>query len=343
MEPFISIIIPNRNADATIGKCLDNVFAVEDRNFEVVVVDDASEDNSVNIIKKRPCRLIQLEKHSGPSKARNIGAQNSRGDILFFTDADCLIPKESLSIVRKTLTSHDSDVVLGGTYTQVPYDNGFFSAFQSIFINYSETKNWKRPDYVATHAMVLRTEIFNRTGGFSEDFLPLLEDVEFSHRLRRSGYRLMIDPGFQVRHIFKYSLKKSFSNAIRKTKYWILYSLQNRDLFADSGTASAEIKMNGASWLVTGILTVFGLVSGKASIFMPLPIIWTVNAFVNRNLFRAFYKTKGACFFPAAVFYYVLIYPAAVWVGTFKALLQYFIRVKPWLHRKALNGVTQKL
>jgi glycosyltransferase involved in cell wall biosynthesis len=342
VEPFISIIIPNRNADATIEKCLEAIFTLDDRNFEVVVVDDASEDNSVKIIKKLPCRLIRLEKHSGPSKARNIGAQNSRGDILFFTDADCLLPQDGLSLVRKTLAGHGSDIVLGGTYTQVPYDHGFFSAFQSAFINYSESKNWKRPDYVATHAMVIRAETFKGIGGFSEDFLPLLEDVELSHRLRRAGYRLMIDPGFQVRHIFNYSLKKSFRNAIRKTKYWILYSLQNRDLFADSGTASAEMKVNGASWLLTGILIVLGLVSGEARMLTPLPLIWTVNAFVNRKLFRAFYKARGAYFFAASVFYYALMYPAAVWTGAFKGLIQYYMMDNPWLDRKNLKSIFQK-
>jgi hypothetical protein len=75
---------------------------------------------------------------------------------------------------------------------------------------------------------------------------------------------------------------------------------------------------------------------------MPLPLIWTVNAFVNRNLFRAFYKAKGAYFFAKAAFYYTLMYPAAVWTGTFKGLIQYYMRYKPLLHRKALNNVIQK-
>jgi glycosyltransferase involved in cell wall biosynthesis len=328
MEALISIIIPNRNKGTTIDKCLAAAFALDDRNFEVVVVDDCSEDNSPDIIKKFPCRLILLEEHSGPSKARNLGALHSRGDVLFFTDADCLLPKDSLSLVRKTLSELSADVVLGGTYTQMPHDNRFFSVFQSIFINYAETKNCKRPDYLATHAFVLYAETFKKIGGFSENFLPLLEDVELSHRLRRAGYGLIIDPGLQVQHIFNYSLGKSLKNAIRKTKYWILYSLRNRDLFADSGTASTELKVNGASWLLTGILSTIGLVSGKASMLMPLSLIWTVNAFVNRKLYRAFYRAKGSVFSVSAVFYYSLIYPAAVWTGALSGL------IKSWTFRK---------
>jgi glycosyltransferase involved in cell wall biosynthesis len=320
--PLISIIIPNHNEGTTIEKCLAAVFALDDRNFEVIVVDDCSEDNSVNIIKKFPCKLIQLEKHSGPSKARNLGVLHSKGAILFFTDADCLLPKDGLSLVRKTFFWPDADFVLGGTYSPMPYDNNFFSTFQSIFINYAETKKCKRPDYLATHAFVLGAETFKKIGGFSENFLPLLEDVELSHRLRRAGYRLIMDPGLQVRHIFNFSFGKSLKNAFRKTKYWILYSLRNRDLFADSGTASAELKVNGISWLLTGILAVISLISGKAGILIPLFLIWTVNVLVNRNLYRAFYKAKGSVFSVSAVFYYSLVYPAAVWIGALSGLIE---------------------
>ena len=87
----ISVIIPNRNGGAFIGKCLEAVFSTRYGRYEVIVVDDCSEDDSVEIIGKFPCRLIRLEKHSGASKARNTGAFHSTGQILFFTDADCLV------------------------------------------------------------------------------------------------------------------------------------------------------------------------------------------------------------------------------------------------------------
>ena len=89
MERRISVVIPNYNSADTIGKCLRAVFASKYSNFEVIVVDDFSTDNSVEIIKTFPCRLICLEERSGTSKARNTGAQESAGEFIFFTDADC--------------------------------------------------------------------------------------------------------------------------------------------------------------------------------------------------------------------------------------------------------------
>ncbi|MEK7758380.1 MAG: glycosyltransferase family A protein, partial [Pseudomonadota bacterium] len=87
MENLISVIIPNRNGATTIGKCLDAALASRHANFEVIVVDDSSDDNSISVIAHYPCKLLRLSKHGGAALARNLGAQHARGAILFFTDA----------------------------------------------------------------------------------------------------------------------------------------------------------------------------------------------------------------------------------------------------------------
>ncbi len=296
MKQFISIIIPNHNGGGTIGRCLEAIAALKDDASEVIVVDDASSDNSRDIIRRYPCRLVELDGHAGASAARNAGTTISKGDVLFFIDSDCLVQEDTLSKVRSNLAGHSAETIIGGTYTLQPYDTGFFSKFQSAFINYSETKNSSAPDYLATHALAIRAEIFKKAGGFTESFLPILEDVEFSHRLRRAGYTLAMDPGLQVRHIFNFTFLKSLRNAVRKTRYWVAYSLMNRDLFSDSGTASNEIKINGIIWLTTIVLAIFGLVAGRAGFFLPLPLLWLFDLAANRNLFEAFRKAGGAFF-----------------------------------------------
>jgi GT2 family glycosyltransferase len=320
---MISLIIPVRNAEATIEKCLAAAVALDDGRYEIIVVDDASEDASAALIGNYPCTLIRLDTHSGAARARNIGARHGTGDILFFTDADCLVANDVLSRVRAALSGRDAGVVLGGTYTPLPYDRDFFSTFQSLFIHYSETKNLENPDYLATHAMAISAEAFRRIGGFSEDLLPILEDVEISHRLRRAGYRLRMDPGLQVRHIFRYSLARSFGNAIRKATYWTRYSLRNRDLLADSGAASAELKVNGLSWLAAVIVTASVLAAGQVRFLVILPLIWIPGIWVNRRLMRSFFEAKGLSFSAAAALYYIFLYPAAVWIGVLAGLARH--------------------
>ncbi len=313
---LISIIIPNRNGAATIARCLEAALASRvGQDFEVVVVDDASTDDSVEIIRRYPCRLIRLARHQGAAGARNAGAAHACARLLFFTDADCVPREDTLALAARALSAGGPQTIVGGTYTARPHDDSFFSRFQSAFIHYSETKRAAEPDYVATHALAIHAETFNRHGGFAEGPMPILEDVEFSHRLRRAGCRLVIDPAIQVRHIFNFTLLRSLRNAWVKARYWTLYSLRNRDLFADSGTASHELKANVAACLA-GMLGLGGYVLTQAPGWLGLALfVLAGDLLVNRGLVRAFIGAGGRSFAAAATLYYLFVYPLAVGAG----------------------------
>jgi glycosyltransferase involved in cell wall biosynthesis len=326
MERHISIIIPNYNMAATIGQCLDAVFASDYENFEVIVIDDHSDDDSLEIIKKYPCTLVSLDERSGTSRARNTGARNSRGDVIFFIDADCLLKRDTLSIVNRTLSGKGPDYIIGGTYTRMPYDRTFFSIFQSVYVNYSETKNVENPDYIAAHAMIIDAVTFEKSGGFREDFLPIIEDVEFSHRMRRAGCKLIMNPEIQVQHIFNFSLLSSLRNAFKKTTYWNIYSLQNKDLFVDSGSASIELKVNVSLYFLGAIFILLSVVYKKTVFLYVLPFFLGINILLNRRLFRAFHETGGALFACLAIANYVLLYPVPIGFGTFAGLMKFLLK-----------------
>ncbi len=328
MDRFVSIIIPNYQGGVTIGKCLEAAFASKYRNFEVIVVDDCSRDNSIEIIKRFPCKLVQMDRHSGAARARNIGAAHSNGDILFFTDADCLLQEDTLSIVSQAISSAGPNIVIGGTYTRIPHDKNFFSRFQSVFVNYSETKEVEHPDYIATHAMVLDAQSFRKSDGFTEKFLPILEDVDFSHRLRQAGYRLVMNPAIQVQHIFNFSLYRSLRNAIRKSMYWTMYSIKYGDVFVDSGTASVGLKANVAAYFSTALLLLAFLLTENRVFILLIPLILAIDLFVNRGLLMAFYRAKGFLFALAATTYYLLLYPVAVGAGALAGLARYSSTVR---------------
>jgi len=325
MAKNVSVIIPNKNGEKTIGRCLEAVYASGRADFEVIVVDDASGDHSTRIIEKFPCRLIRLEAHGGAAKARNAGARASEGKILFFTDADCLPEKGAIAIAEAALARLGAGAIVGGTYTRAPADKNFFSFFQSVLINYFETKNCDAPDYVATHAMAMDAESFLETGGFREDSLPILEDVEFSHRARSAGFTLVMLPQLRVRHIFNFTFYRSVGNAVRKSMYWTLYSIGAGDLLADSGVASVELKANVA----LGLLAMSAL---GASLYFHAPLIaclaaacYLASLIVNRGLARAFHEANGAFFATAAMLYYTTIYALAVGFGAALGVIKYAV------------------
>jgi len=322
----LSVIIPNRNGEKTIGLCLEALFSSVHDSFEVIVVDDCSTDNSATIISEFPCTLIRLEQHVGSASARNIGAQSCSGALLFFIDADCLVQKDTLLRVGRLAATWGSNTIIGGTYTCRPYDQSFYSIFQSVFIHYSELKNIHHPDYIAAHAMVITSHAFDQSGGFPADFFPIIEDVEFSHRLRRKGYELIMEPDLQVQHIFGYhTLLDSMRNGYVKSKYWTMYSLGNKDLLADSGTASFELKMNVLALFASLVLVAVCLIYPNGMVMSLLAGLLVLNVILNQGLFSLFLQTGGKQFFCTAALYYMLIYPFAIGAGTLVGMLNFMI------------------
>ena len=317
-ERSISIVIPVRNGAATLEACLAAACAAARAGrAEVVVVDDASGDASAEIARRFPCRLVRLEARGGVSRARNAGARVAAGELLLFIDADCLLPPDAVAAARAAYGDR-TDLVLGGTYTPVPADRDFFSRFQSAFIHHFETKR-ASPDYVAAHAMLVDAARFRSTGGFVEGaFIGVaasVEDVELSHRLRRAGCELAMSPALDVTHVFRFSLRRSLANAVKKSRYWTAYSLVNRDVLADSGTASRALKANVALALAQALLLATAAAAASAwSLAAALPLL-ALDLHVNRRLLEAWYRAGGLRFSVLATLYYVTLYAAAVGVG----------------------------
>ena len=323
MDSLVSVIIPNHNGAGTIGNCLAAAQASQYGNFEIIVVDDGSDDDSVEVIERYSCKLVRLEQHGGTARARNAGASHSRGRILFFTDADCLLQSDTLVLAARTLALEGPDAIVGGTYTPAPHDRRFFSRFQSIFINYFETRHAPAADYIAAHALAMDASVFRRNRGFAEDVRPILEDVEFSHRLRRAGCRLVMNPAIQVRHIFNFSLIRSLRNAFAKSLHWTGYAIGNRDLLADSGTASVGLKLNVLVFAGNaGLLSGFVLTGKMISLaFMALALAFSL--FVNRGLLLACHRAEGLGFALMVALYYLSLYPLAVGAGAGAGMLRH--------------------
>jgi len=323
VNDLISIIIPCHNSAHTIGVCLQAILQSDYPHYEIIVVDDCSTDNTRHIIGDYPCRLIALPQHRGAGYARNVGARASRGNILFFTDADCVLQKTTLRTVAETMTTIGDNVMIGGTYTEQPYDRDFFSRFQSLFIRYAETKHIQNPDYIATHALAMPAVLFHQHDGFNNHEFPILEDVEYSHRLKRSGVKLIMNPELQVQHMFNFSFLRSMRNAVRKTRFWTSYILSNQNLLADSGTASHELKFNTMSFAVTILLLLLYTFSGNYLFPGLFGALLLVNLSLNFKFLASIYRVQGFVFTLTATCYYLFVYPIAVSTGSALGISSY--------------------
>jgi glycosyltransferase involved in cell wall biosynthesis len=89
-QPRISVIIPTHNGAATLARCLGALQASSLPPHEIVVVDDASSDNSSKIANQFNCRVVHSTENIGAARAKNLGASHATGEILFFTDDDVM-------------------------------------------------------------------------------------------------------------------------------------------------------------------------------------------------------------------------------------------------------------
>src|SRR3989337_2372509 len=111
---MISVIIALYNAENVIGRCLESVYRSSFKDYEVIVVDDCSTDNSYEVAGRFPCRLFTLPVNSGPACARNYGVDQSKGDILFFLDSDTELDRQALGLINETFKKESNLVALVG-------------------------------------------------------------------------------------------------------------------------------------------------------------------------------------------------------------------------------------
>lgn len=118
-KPDISIIIPVYNAGKWLSRCLDSIKKQTFGNFEVIMVNDASTDNSVEIATEYVRRddrflLINKNKNEGTMSARESGYQKAEGNYITFSDADDYLPENAFQILYDKITTDHSDIVFGG-------------------------------------------------------------------------------------------------------------------------------------------------------------------------------------------------------------------------------------
>ena len=124
---MISIIIPVYKSSKYIKKCIQSVLNNTYKNFEIIIIDDESTDNSISIIKEINNYKIKVfsQKKSGPGAARNLGIKKSIGEYIFFLDSDDVINENTLELLIDGIK--DNDIIIGNY--KIHYDNGVIEKF----------------------------------------------------------------------------------------------------------------------------------------------------------------------------------------------------------------------
>ncbi len=211
-----SIIIPVYNAQDTLKACLDSIFSLKNKDFEVIIVDDKSTDKSLYIANKYPCKIITLEENGGAGSARNAGKDKSQGEILVFIDSDVVIKNNTLNLIEESFKEDTDVIAITGMLARECHFNDFFSQYKNLYMNFIFKKCPRHVDFLYGSIIAIRRDSFLK---FNEK-IKLTDDTELGQRYKESGKNILLNHGLEVIHLKKYSFWSIIKNDFSVPFWW---------------------------------------------------------------------------------------------------------------------------
>jgi glycosyltransferase involved in cell wall biosynthesis len=326
---MISIVIPTYNSSKFMPNLLDSIFKNKVDDMEVVIVDDLSTDDTVEILNKYPVSVIELEKNGGPARARNIGVGEAKGDIIFFLDSDVVLMDGTIKEVEDYFRNDPSAQCVIGICATEPLNKGFVPKYMAMFeyIHLLDTPG-NKVSVFAPRCGAIKKELFRDMGGYRETYKGAdVEDFELARRICKVE-SIYLNPKMLVKHQFVNNLEEAVRNYFKRSVMWIHLFLKDKQ-FDNAGPTSPS---NGiaaiCSFLSFISLLAMPFVSWAGYVFVMLMVIFLFSNLVWWNFMR---KEAGLKFsFKALLLNYILgvdIIVAALY-GTITYYLKKDSRIK---------------
>jgi glycosyltransferase involved in cell wall biosynthesis len=229
----VSVIIPVFNCERFIGEAIDSVLAQTYRDFELIVVDDGSEDDTAMRVRSYGDKLTYLyQSNAGQAKARNLGYAHSSGEYLVFLDADDRWYPQMLQVEVQAL---DANPQVGLVYSDVDVINEDGELLQRHYLAHRANRKKKVNSIIGSHsipfpsASLKRRVIFEKAGCFDVSFYQGGEDVVLWAKMYRLADFLRIPQSLvqrrmqrhQVSHIKERRLE---ADLMASHKLWTLFA-----------------------------------------------------------------------------------------------------------------------
>jgi len=223
-----SIIIVNFNTRALLNKLLISIKEkIKSLEYEIIVVDNNSQDGSVKFLKKHFPETVLIENkiNMGFSKANNQGAKLAKGRYLLFLNSDTLVCDGAIEKMLEYLQKNQSTTIVGpkllnqdGTlqrscgvfpnllteFSGRTFLNRLFptsKVFGAYKLGTWDYATEKKVDWVSGACMLIRKNVFDQVGGFDEYIYMFYEDVDLCLRVKKAGYKVAFLPDAQIYHI----------------------------------------------------------------------------------------------------------------------------------------------
>jgi len=202
---MISVIIPSYNSEKTIERTLSSLKGQSYSDpYEIILVDSSQDDTPKIVREKFPDIIyIHLKQKTDPGTARNLGVEKSSGEIILFTDSDCIA---ELEWIEKLVTLHKTTnyAAVGGAVVNGndPKNDVAWAGYLAEFREFLPGHGKKEISHIATCNISYKRKFFEALGGFNPDYYPQ-EDMEFNYRLINSGEKILFYPKAQIKHFHR--------------------------------------------------------------------------------------------------------------------------------------------
>lgn len=315
----ISILIPVFNGSSTLPDCLEALFRNELNQAEVIVINDHSTDDSSAIASGMGARVLDNPRGKGPAAARNFGAENSRGQILFFVDSDVVVRESTVSEVLHAFDEAPQIAAVFGSYDDDPACKNFLSQYKNMLHHYVHQKSTENASTFWAGCGAIRKEVFKAMGGFDElqYTKAQIEDIELGVRLWNKGHPIRLRKSLQVKHLKHWTpIGLLKADILYRAIPWSKLILQNRKVPSELNLLLAHrFSAFLVGLLVLILLTLpiayyrFGLEGWE--LYGPLagiPLILLLLVWLNRDLYGFFLSRRGFLFTLGAIFWHLFYY-----------------------------------
>ncbi len=273
---ILSIIVLSYNTKDLTLNCLNSIIdqykeQLKKEEFEIVVVDNNSTDDSVLSIKKKALNnkninLIENKENTGFSKGCNAGTKVARGKYLLFLNSDTEITDKGLLGMTDYLEKNPKVGILGGKLKnkdgsiQRSYGNFFnlWNTFVWLFMGerlsfYKNSSKEKIVDWVSGGLMMIRSDLFKKLSGFDENFFMYIEDMELCYRAKKLGWLSYFYPGINIIHNHQGSSNRTY--AILSIYKGLLYFYKKHKSFWEYFLLKSMLKKKALFGISLGYLT----------------------------------------------------------------------------------------
>lgn len=300
--PLVSVVIVNYNAVEYLTKCLQTVFQSDYPNIQVIVVDNASTDGSVDCIERlyraNPrLAVIANKENYGPAKARNIGIGIAAGKYIAFLDNDTqpeagwLGPLVRALEQSSTIGACQGKLLLMSDPSRFDCAGNYLGSYgflvSTVVVEELDEGQVDRVEEIfsaKSAAMVVRSDVLKETGLFDEDYFIYVEETDLSWRIWLRGYRIVFIPDSRVHHAFGTTSKvlprqQQYLVRFHGTKNYITTLLKNFGLW----NLLRIVPVHIAIWI--GLAGWFAIKrQPKDSVYILKAILWCVRNF--RGIWR---------------------------------------------------------